>query len=144
MDRSPAHLLAGIRRAAEGLNAFLDAQLAALKLAPTQLALVGFSQGTMLALHVALRRTPQIACVVGYSGALIGPETLAAEIDSRPPVCLIHGQSDEVVPFAAMAHAKAALAQAGVPVETYARPYLGHSIDMEGIAIARAALGEGI
>lgn len=132
-DRSPAALLSGVRRAADTLNAALDTTLAEMGLSNKDLALVGFSQGTMLALHAGLRRTPQIACILGYSGMLVGPEALAAEITAKPPISLIHGQYDEVVPYASMGTAKAALEAAGVSAQTHTRPFLGHSIDMEGI-----------
>lgn len=140
MDRNPQALLAGVRAAADALNPFIDDTLAAMGLTDKQLALVGFSQGTMTALHVALRRPKPMACVVGFSGALIGAEVLESEIVSRPPVCLIHGEADEVVHFQAMAHAQSALKAAGVTVDTRARPYLGHSIDMEGLQTAEAFL----
>lgn len=140
MDRQPQHMLAGAREAADILNHFLDQQLAALALDNSRLVLIGFSQGTMTALHVALRRTPPIAAIVGFSGALVGPEILPAEITSRPPVCLIHGEADDVVPYAALKHASDALSLHGVKVEAHSRPFLGHSIDMEGIKIASAFL----
>lgn len=136
MDRQPQHLLAGVRGAAEFLNAFIDEQLAAFSLDNSKLALVGFSQGTMTALHVALRRSPQIGAVVGFSGSLIGPDELAKEITARPPVCLIHGDMDDVVPYASMERATTALSNHGVKVETHTRPYLGHSIDMDGMKAA--------
>lgn len=144
MDRQPQHLLAGVRGAAEILNAFIDEQLAALSLDNSKLALVGFSQGTMTALHVALRRSPQIAAVVGFSGSLIGPDELAKEITARPPVCLIHGNMDDVVPYSAMERASNALAQHGVKAETHTRDYLGHSIDMEGMKAAAEFLGKNL
>lgn len=100
-------------------------------------ALVGFSQGTMMSLHVALRIVPQLAGVVGYSGALIGAESLAKDVKATPPVLLIHGTADPVVPFAAMAKAEAALKSAKVPVESIERPNLQHGIDPEGIAHAQ-------
>lgn len=140
-DRNPAVLFAGVRLAAKALNEWLDAKLAELSLENESLALVGFSQGTMLALEVAMRRVPPVNCVVGFSGTLLGAETLPLEIAARPPVCLIHGQYDEVVPFAAMNHAESALATAGVSVETHVRPLLGHSIDLEGLDAARRFLG---
>jgi len=144
MDRNPAHLLSGTRRAAEMLDAFIDAKLKELGLNASALALTGFSQGTMLALHAALRRTPQLACVVGFSGALIGADLLASEIAARPPVCLIHGKLDEVVPYASMARAESALKAAGVPVETHTRPMIAHSIDMEGINTATRFLARSL
>ena len=88
----------GVSNAAAALNAFLDDQLAALGLDDSALALVGFSQGTMLALHVALRRPRAVAALVGFSGLLIEPGRLASEIVSRPPVLLVHGDADDV-PF---------------------------------------------
>lgn len=136
MDRQPQHMLEGVRGAADVVNQFCDEQLKALGLDNSRLALVGFSQGTMTALHVAMRRTPQIAALVGFSGALIGPETLAKEIAARPPVCLIHGQMDDVVPFAAMKAAADSLTAHGVKAESHPRPFIGHSIDMEGLKIA--------
>lgn len=136
MDRQPQHMLDGARQAAGILNAFIDTQLKALSLDDSKLALVGFSQGTMTALHVALRRTPPIAALVGFSGALIAADTLAKEIAARPPVCLIHGEMDDVVPFASLKNAADALSLHGVSVEPHTRPFLGHSIDMEGIRIA--------
>jgi phospholipase/carboxylesterase len=136
MDRQPQHMFEGVGNAAKTLNQFLDEQLQSLSLDNSKLALVGFSQGTMAALHVALRRLPAIACVVGFSGSLIGAEALAKEIAARPPVCLIHGNADDVVPFAAMGHAQEALKQHGVDIAAHARPFLGHSIDMDGIRLA--------
>lgn len=136
MDRAPEHLLEGARAAAEILNRFIDEQLKALALENKNLALVGFSQGTMTALQVALRRAPAMACVVGFSGALIAPQTLAKEIAARPPVCLIHGNADDVVPYSSLAAAEAALKEHGVDVQAHTRPFVGHSIDMEGLKIA--------
>jgi len=136
MDRQPQHMLEGARDAAKTVNHFIDEKLKELSLDNSKVVLMGFSQGTMTALQVALRRTPPIAAMVGFSGALIGAETLPTEIVARPPVCLIHGESDDVVPFAAMKHAADSLKSHGVSVESYPRPFLGHSIDMEGIQIA--------
>ena len=136
MDRHPQHMLTGARGAADILNHFLDEQLKALSLDNSKLILIGFSQGTMTGLHVALRRAPQIAALVGFSGALIGVDTLAQEVISRPPICLIHGEMDDVVPFASMKAAADALKAHGVPVEMHARPFLGHSMDMDGMRLA--------
>lgn len=132
-DRSPATKLAGTRAAATLLDAFLDEALEARGLDARRLALVGFSQGTMMSLHVGPRRAVAPAAIVGYSGALIGAETLGGEIRAKPPVLLVHGTADPVVPFAAMAAAAEALQSFGVPVETLARPGLPHSIDPEGL-----------
>lgn len=132
-DRSPGMILAGVRAAAPILDAFIDAELEQHGLADDKLALVGFSQGTMMSLYVAPRRTSAIAGVVGYSGALVGAELLAGEIKSKPPVLLVHGEADDIVPFQAMAAAASGLRAAGLSVETVARPDLPHSIDEEGL-----------
>jgi len=142
MDRQPQHMLAGVRSAAEILNHFIDEQLKALSLENSKLALVGFSQGTMVGLQVALRRVPPMAGMVGFSGALIAPDELAKEITARPPICLIHGQEDDVVPFASLKAATEALKSHGIDVASHPRPFLGHSIDLEGMKIAAEFLGK--
>ncbi len=135
-DRAPEKILAGIRAAAEILDPFLDQLLAKRRLDDSHLALVGFSQGAMMALHVGLRRKKQIGAIVGFSGALHGAEALGAEIQSRPPVLLIHGEADAVVPFASHESARTALEASAVPVTSIARPKLGHTIDDEGVTLA--------
>lgn len=135
-DRAYTAMLAGVEAAAPALNHFLDRQLEILGLNEEDMALIGFSQGTMMALYTALRRPQCCAAVVGYSGALIAPELLEAEILSRPPVCLIHGDADPVVMFDAMGAAETGLTTAGVSVESHARAGLGHGIDPEGITLA--------
>jgi phospholipase/carboxylesterase len=132
-DRTPATILAGVRAAAPTLDAFIDTALENRGLAEKDLALVGFSQGTMMSLYVGLRRAQQVAGILGFSGALIGADTLQAEIRSKPPVMLVHGDSDPIVPFQAMGMAKSALEASGVPVETMARRGLQHGIDEEGL-----------
>lgn len=132
-DPSPEARLAGARAAGAILDGFIDEALAARGLGEGDLALVGFSQGTMMSLFVGPRRERQLAGIVGYSGRLIAPELLAGEIRSRPPVLLVHGTGDPMVPFASMAEAEAALKDAGVPVETLTCPGIGHSIDGDGL-----------
>ncbi len=139
-DRDPDVLLAGVRAVAPSLNAFLDAELERHGLSDDRLALVGFSQGTMTALHTLLRRPKACALIVGFSGALLKPEVLGEEIVSRPPVLLVHGDADPVVPFAALAAAEQALDLNGVPVAAYPRPGLQHGIDQEGLQLCAAAL----
>lgn len=139
-DRDPTRILPEIRRAEPILNAYIDAQIAKHKLAPKDVALIGFSQGSMMSLHTAPRRAEPIAGVVGISGALFGAELLAGEIKCRPPICLIHGTHDEVVPFVAMGAAETTLRAANVNVEAHARPRLGHGIDEEGIDITATFL----
>ncbi len=129
-------MLAGMKISEPILNEYLDAKLAELNLPMSKLALIGFSQGTMMSLHTMLRRSPACGAIVGFSGALVGEENLAQEIKSRPPVCLIHGDADMVVPYASLAAAEKILRDEQVPVQVHTRPRLGHSIDEEGIAIA--------
>jgi len=132
-DRTPAMVIGGVKAAAPALDAFIDAELARTGLAPDRLALVGFSQGTMMSLYVAPRRAQAVAAVVGYSGRLVAADRLAAEARSKPPVLLVHGEADEIVPFPALAEAEAALKAAAIPVTSLARPRLGHSIDEVGL-----------
>src|ERR1700730_6647813 len=108
-DRSPAAVLAGVRSAAPLLDAFIDDALAQRALDDADLALGGFSQGSMMALLVGLRRTKQVAGIVGFSGRLLGPELLASELRSRPPTLLIHGTDDPLVPYESLAAAAVAL-----------------------------------
>jgi len=139
-DRSPRAMKAGVARAAPVLGGFLDAALAAHGLPEGAGALVGFSQGAMMALHVAPRRRAACAGVIGYSGRLVAPEDLAAEAVARPPVLLVHGDADPVVPFESLGLAARALEAAGFSVEAHARPGLGHGIDEAGLALGRAFL----
>jgi phospholipase/carboxylesterase len=132
-DRSPAAILAGVRAAAPILDAFLDEALAQRGLDASKLALVGFSQGTMMSLYVGPRRAKALAGIVGYSGALIGADTLTEDIRSRPPVLLVHGDADQIVPPQAFPLAVAGLKSAGVAVEELICPGVGHSIDEAGL-----------
>jgi len=132
-DRSPESILAGVRASASMLDGFLDEALAASGLDGGQLALVGFSQGTMMSLYVGLRRAVAPAAILGFSGALVGADILAQEIRARPPVLLVHGDADEVVPPQALPAAVRALRASGVAVEALTRPNLGHGIDEEGL-----------
>lgn len=142
-DRSPARLAAGVRAVAPAVRAFLEAELLRLSLPASALALAGFSQGAMAALQVGLRTMPEPpAAILAYSGALLAPESLPAEIVAArlPPVLLVHGESDGVVPVGASRAAEAALRAAGVPVEALYIPGLDHSIDDTGLAAGAAAL----
>ncbi|EKV32709.1 Phospholipase/carboxylesterase family protein [Caenispirillum salinarum AK4] len=132
----------GAEKAAPTLDAYLDGLLEHYGLTPDKLVLAGFSQGTMMALHVGLRRATDRApaAILGYSGALLGPDRLGDEIKAQPPVMLIHGTADEVVPPQAMDAAQEALRVVGVPVETHRRPNLPHGIDEDGAAMGRAFL----
>lgn len=128
-------LLSQGKQSAQEVNALVDSLLDELKLNDSQLAFIGFSQGSMLSLYTALRRPNPCAGVVAYSGALIAPELLASEQKSKPAICLVHGEEDEVVPFQAMVQAESELKRAGVRVESHPRPYLAHGIDPEGLRI---------
>jgi phospholipase/carboxylesterase len=132
-DPSAEGRLAGARAAATILDAFITEELAKRELTESDLALVGFSQGCMMSLFVGPRRERQIAGIVGYSGRLIAPELFGAEIRSRPPVLLVHGTDDPMVPYGSMTEAEAALKGADVPVETLTCPGIGHSIDGPGL-----------
>ena len=134
--RRPAAMLVGLTRTVPLVDAFLDEELRQAGLDDRALALVGFSQGTMMSLHVAPRRSQPCAGVVGFSGALVGVELLREEIKSKPPVCLIHGDVDPVVPFSSMQWASDGLTGVGIAVQSHGRPGLPHGIDQEGIAIA--------
>jgi phospholipase/carboxylesterase len=136
-DRTPAVMAAGGRTARTALDAFLDAELARLGLPSTALALAGFSQGCMMALYAGLRRATPPAAIIGYSGALLAPDSLAAEATGRPPVLLVHGEADDIVPVTATRLAESALRAAHVPVEAIYRPGLGHGIDPAGLAAGR-------
>ena len=139
-DRRPEALLLGVEAVAPLVGAFLDAELERYRLADHQLALVGFSQGTMTALYVALRRQHALAGVLGYAGALLGAERLPEEVISRPPVYLVHGDADEMVPVQATYAAVAALQAAKVPVQWSIRRGLPHAIDPESVEHGAAFL----
>lgn len=142
--RDPNELWHGVNYAAPVLNRSLDRELERYQLSPNRLALVGFSQGTMMALHVGLRRNEQLAAIVGFSGLLAGPEHLASEIKSRPPVQLIHGEIDDLIPVEALHFTREALAAARVPVEWHVRPGLGHGIDPVGLQLAGDFLAQAL
>src|SRR5665213_3794783 len=126
---------AGARRAAPVLDAFIDAELARAGLSEDRLALVGFSQGTMMALHVGPRRARPLAGIVGYSGMLADEAELASEARTRPPILLVHGDADPMIPIAAFHQARKALGQAGFAVDSHVSPGLGHGIDPAGLQL---------
>jgi len=141
-DMSPPALAGGVRATAPVLDAWLDSLLAETGLPAAALALIGFSQGAMMALHVAPRRAEPVGAVLAYSGALVDGGALPADMRARPPVLLVHGEDDPVVPFAAMAAAERTLAEAGVPVQAVARPGLAHGIDEDGLRAGAGFLAE--
>ncbi len=129
----------GVNRASPPLEAFLDAELARHGLPVEALALVGFSQGTMMALAVGLARKPSPAAIVGYSGALASLEALPPP-GTGPAILLVHGDRDEVIPVDAMFMAREALGQAGLPVEWHVSEGIGHGIDEPGLRLGGAFL----
>jgi phospholipase/carboxylesterase len=137
LDGSPqAAADAGLAASVKDLNGFLDARLAEEGLAPDRLALVGFSQGAMMSLEIAPCRETAVAGVVAISGRLLRPEALAAEARVRPPVLLIHGDQDPVVPFADMAKAGDALVAAGFQTFGHVMQGTGHGIAPDGLGVA--------
>jgi phospholipase/carboxylesterase len=140
--REEEAMLEGINHIMPSLIAFIQEKTAALGLEMKDVALIGFSQGTMLSLHTALRLSSEIAGVVAYSGALIAPQLLKEQILSKPEICLIHGEADEVVPFIAFEEAKTALEKHGIPLQAYSNPELGHGIDPAGIEIGKKFLDQ--
>jgi len=139
-DRTPENMLAGVRIAAPILDGFIDDELKRLGLTDRQLALVGFSQGTMMSLYTAPRRPNACACVLGYSGALVAGDALMTETKSRMPMLLIHGEHDDMLPPERMHDAATKLRAAGFDVATDIRPNLGHSIDLPGLQMGGAFL----
>jgi phospholipase/carboxylesterase len=131
--------MAGMASAVDDLNAFLDALMVDEDLMPEQVVLFGFSQGTMMSLHVAPRREDAVASVVAFSGRLLAPDLLADEVVSRPPVLLIHGDQDDVVPPQSLPEAAEALQNAGWE-EVYAHIMKGtaHGIAPDGLSVALA------
>jgi phospholipase/carboxylesterase len=128
-------------RAAEDLNAFLDRMMVDEDMLPEQVALVGFSQGTMMSLHVAPRREDAVAGVVGFSGRLVNPEALVDDVVVRPPILLVHGDQDDVVPPQSLPETAEALERAGF-TEVYAHIMQGtaHGIAPDGLSVALAFL----
>jgi phospholipase/carboxylesterase len=129
----PTEMRKGVESAADLLNAFLDAELARLELPGDRLALVGFSQGTMMSLHVGLRRLVKPACIVGFSGSLAGEAPKAGP--DTPPVLLIHGDADPMIPVQALFASAGSLGAQDVAVQWHISPGLGHSIDETGLML---------
>jgi phospholipase/carboxylesterase len=135
---SPGELAAGAIAAAPAIDAFLTSELARLHLADDRLLLIGFSQGTMMALHVGPRRERPIAGIIGFSGMLVAPALLAHEVRIRPPILLVHGTADDVVPFRSMADAHATLTALDFNVDIHVSKGSGHTVGPDGLAAASA------
>lgn len=147
--RDPEERWIGVNKAGPGLDAFLDAELAAHGLDDTKLALVGFSQGTMMALHVGLRRKRPPASIVGFSGVLVGGEHLASQVAGHavgrkpPPILLTHGSDDEVIPAEALFMSAEGLAAVGIPAQWHLSVGIGHGIDAPAMTHAGQFLARG-
>jgi phospholipase/carboxylesterase len=135
--------MAGMARAVADLDAFLDGVMVDEDLLPEQVMVLGFSQGTMMALHVLPRREDPVAGICAFSGRLLQPEVLQDELRCRPPVLLVHGDQDDVVPPESMPQAAQALQEAGWK-EVYAHVMKGtsHGIAMDGLQVALAFMRE--
>ncbi|EPX78934.1 alpha/beta hydrolase [Litoreibacter arenae] len=132
----------GMMQAVDDLNAYVDAAMEDEGVSEAETILVGFSQGTMMALHIAPRRANQFAGVVAFSGRLLRPELLADEAKSKPPVILIHGDQDDVVPPISMPEAGDALQEAGFPVYGHVMKGTGHGIAPDGLGVALSFIGQ--
>jgi len=139
-----AERTAGARRAAPVLDRFLDEEMQRYGLGEKDTALVGFSQGTMMALQVGVRRARPLAAIVGFSGALAGAETLAGEVRSHPPILLVHGDMDEVLPLETLFEATDGLCRAGLWARWHISQGLGHSIGEDGMELATRFLADGL
>ncbi len=141
-DMSMERRLAGTKAAKPILDDFIDEQLAAHGLIEKDLALVGFSQGTMVSLYTGLRRQHQLACIIGYSGMLVGEELLKDEVKSFPPVLLMHGDADDILAPENLNLAANALKTVGITVRSEMRPGLGHGLDDRCIMMGMEFLAE--
>jgi len=140
LDRSAEAIQSGAQASAPILDGYIDELLAETGLSADRTALVGFSQGTMMSLFVAPRRAESVAGILGYSGMLVGADSFAAEARSKPPVLLVHGDADEIVPVQCTPMAAKVLEDNGFDVETLIRPGLPHGIDPAGITAGTAFL----
>ncbi len=139
---SEAERVTSLRRSAGLLDGYITEAMDEEGVAPGQTALLGFSQGTIMSLYVAPRRAEALACIVGFSGRLIEGEALKREARSKPPVLLVHGDRDEMIPVEALEEARTGLAAAGFSVRWHVSHGLGHGIDPEGLGLALAFLRE--
>ena len=138
--RDPSAIERGAAKARETIDAFLDRELARYGLDESRLALVGFSQGTMMALYAGLRRTRPAAAIVGFSGMLVGGGDLANAKTGAPPILLVHGDQDDRIPLSAMFDAADALGEAGLSAQWHVSYGLPHSIGEDGLELGGAFL----
>jgi phospholipase/carboxylesterase len=138
--RDPQEFARGVANARPSLDTFLDAELQRHGLDESALALVGFSQGTMMALHVGPQRRGRLAGILGYSGLLADPAALKRGPVQKPPILLIHGDSDDLIPVAALFAAATGLADAEIPVEWHVSQGVPHGIGPDGLQLGLAFL----
>ncbi len=134
---SEAEMHAGFQQSVAEIDLYLDRVLSDEGIDHSALVLLGFSQGTMMSLHVAPRRACSLAAVVGFSGRLLNPLILAEQVKSKPPVLLLHGDQDEVVPFASLSEASDSLVELEFEVCTHVMRGVGHGISPEGLGVAK-------
>lgn len=135
--------MSGLERSSADLDAWLDETMAAEGVTPDRTVIFGFSQGTMMALHVAPRRAEAFAGLVCFSGRLLRHEDLAEEAVTRPPVLLVHGDADEVVPIGSLSMAAEALETAGFDrVFAHVMKGTAHGIAPDGLQVALAFMRE--
>ena len=132
--RDPQELVRGVAAARPALDAFLDAEQARWDLDDDACILVGFSQGTMMALHTGPQRPKRLAGILGYSGLLADPAALTGDV-RKPPVMLVHGEADDLIPVAALFAAAQGLAAAEIPVEWHVSPGVAHGIGPDGLQL---------
>jgi len=135
-------MMPGARDAAPVIQKYIDDLRAEYEITPDKVALVGFSQGTMMALHVGLRQSKPLAAIVGFSGALVGASHLPKEKTSDCPVLLVHGEEDDMLPVHSVDLAREGLEAAGIHPDVIKRPGLPHAIDEEGIKAAVKLLAQ--
>jgi phospholipase/carboxylesterase len=141
---TPQALASGTARAAPAIDTFIDRKLHQYELTEANLAIVGFSQGTMMALHVGLRRPRQVAAIIGYSGMLTGGHELSHFPITKPPVLFIPSSADPVVPVAALHAAKTELEHLGIDVTVHISPGVGHSVDPVGLRMGGEFIAQGL
>lgn len=132
---TPQALAASAALAAPAIDTFIDRKLGQYGLSDAEMAIVGFSQGTMMALQVGLNRKTAPAAIVGYSGLFIAAASVANRNSRKPPILLVHGAADPVIPVAALHASKADLGTLGIEAETHVSPALGHSVDPAGLRL---------
>lgn len=141
-DYNPDKLYHGIKQALPILKTYIDKNLEKYSLEYKDLVLVGFSQGAMMSVQLALRLPNPCLAVISFSGAIIKPEELVEDINSKPYICLIHGENDHVVPISKHHASVQILKNIQVPFKEYILKDLAHSINLEALKLAKNFLSE--